>query len=113
MPPPPPLNPATRQPLTADDLAPIFPMALIEQEVGSDSGWWWAGWGGAGQRCCMHGVWKAQGWPGRHTLARRITRCPPTHTASPQVSLERYIDIPAEVREVYKLWRCVRAAAWS
>lgn len=33
VPPPPPLNPATRQPLTADDLAPIFPKGLIEQEV--------------------------------------------------------------------------------
>lgn len=53
MPPPPPLNPKTRQPITVDDLAPIFPLSLIEQEV----------------------------------------------------SLERYIDIPEEVREVYKLWR--------
>lgn len=53
VPPPPPLNPATRQPLTADDLAPIFPKGLIEQEV----------------------------------------------------SLERYIDIPQEILDVYKLWR--------
>ncbi|KAL4420718.1 hypothetical protein ABPG75_010374 [Micractinium tetrahymenae] len=52
-PPPPPLNPKTLQPLTADDLAPIFPMGLIEQEV----------------------------------------------------SLERYIEIPQEIRDVYKLWR--------
>ena len=29
----PPLHPATRQPLGADDLAPLFPMALIGQEV--------------------------------------------------------------------------------
>lgn len=29
----PPLHPATRQPVTPDDLAPLFPMALIEQEV--------------------------------------------------------------------------------
>ena len=43
----------TRQPLTADDLAPIFPMSLIQQEV----------------------------------------------------SLQKYIDIPEEVRNVYKLWR--------
>ncbi|GAB4820355.1 hypothetical protein N2152v2_007401 [Parachlorella kessleri] len=50
---PPPLNPKTMQPVTVDDLVPIFPMGLIEQEV----------------------------------------------------SLERYIDIPDEVREVYKLWR--------
>jgi tryptophan synthase beta chain len=27
------LHPATRQPVTPDDLAPLFPMALIEQEV--------------------------------------------------------------------------------
>lgn len=32
-PPPPPLHPGTRQPLGPDDLAPLFPMALIEQEV--------------------------------------------------------------------------------
>ncbi|MHB1504238.1 MAG: TrpB-like pyridoxal phosphate-dependent enzyme [Acidimicrobiales bacterium] len=29
----PPLHPATHQPVTPDDLAPLFPMALIEQEV--------------------------------------------------------------------------------
>lgn len=49
----PPLNPKTLQPVTADDLAAIFPMALIEQEV----------------------------------------------------SQERYIDIPEEVQDVYKIWR--------
>lgn len=49
VPPPPPLNPATRQPLTADDLAPIFPKGLIEQEVGATRR------GGAGRQC---------GWPG-------------------------------------------------
>jgi tryptophan synthase beta chain len=32
-PPNPPLHPATQQPLGPEDLAPIFPMALIEQEV--------------------------------------------------------------------------------
>ena len=52
-PPPPPLHPGTHQPIGPEDLAPLFPMALIEQEVSS----------------------------------------------------ERYIDIPEEVREVYKLWR--------
>jgi tryptophan synthase beta chain len=36
--PPPPLNPATGQPAGPEDLAPIFPMALIEQEV-SDKRW--------------------------------------------------------------------------
>ena len=30
---PPPLNPATGQPVGPDDLAPIFPMNLIEQEM--------------------------------------------------------------------------------
>src|SRR5688500_16733579 len=32
-PPPPPLHPGTRQPVGPGDLAPLFPMALIEQEV--------------------------------------------------------------------------------
>ena len=32
-PPPPVLHPGTRQPVGPDDLAPLFPMALIEQEV--------------------------------------------------------------------------------
>ncbi len=32
-PPPPPLHPGTLQPIGPDDLAPLFPMALIEQEV--------------------------------------------------------------------------------
>jgi tryptophan synthase beta chain len=32
-PPPPVLHPGTHQPVTPDDLAPIFPMAVIEQEV--------------------------------------------------------------------------------
>ncbi len=50
---PPTLHPGTKQPLGPDDLAPLFPMELIMQEV----------------------------------------------------SQERYIDIPEEVREIYKLWR--------
>jgi tryptophan synthase beta chain len=29
----PPLHPGTRQPVGPDDLAPLFPMALIEQEM--------------------------------------------------------------------------------
>ncbi|MCX8110618.1 MAG: hypothetical protein N3D15_05165, partial [Syntrophorhabdaceae bacterium] len=33
---PPPLNPATGQPITPDMLAPIFPMNLIEQEVSQE-----------------------------------------------------------------------------
>ena len=32
-PPPPPLHPGTGEPVGPDDLAPLFPMALIEQEV--------------------------------------------------------------------------------
>lgn len=50
---PPVLHPGTQQPVGPDDLAPLFPMALIMQEVSQD----------------------------------------------------RYIDIPEEVREIYKLWR--------
>src|SRR5215208_5683610 len=52
-PPPPPLSPATGEPAGPDDLAAIFPMGLIEQEV----------------------------------------------------SGEPEIEIPEEVRDVYKLWR--------
>ena len=37
-PPAPALNPRTQKPLGPEDLAPIFPMALIEQEV-SDKRW--------------------------------------------------------------------------
>jgi tryptophan synthase beta chain len=36
-PPPPPLHPGTHQPIGPDDLAPLFPMALIAQEVSSES----------------------------------------------------------------------------
>ncbi|MEA2703032.1 MAG: tryptophan synthase beta chain, partial [Actinomycetota bacterium] len=32
----PPLHPATRQPVGPDDLAPLFPMALIGQEVSTE-----------------------------------------------------------------------------
>jgi tryptophan synthase beta chain len=52
-PPPPPLHPGTGQPVGPDDLAPLFPMELIGQEVTGD----------------------------------------------------RYVDIPGEVIDVYKLWR--------
>ncbi|MCU0265264.1 MAG: TrpB-like pyridoxal phosphate-dependent enzyme [Actinomycetia bacterium] len=52
-PPPPPLHPGTLQPVGPDDLAPLFPMDLILQEV----------------------------------------------------SGERYVDIPDEVQDVYRLWR--------
>ncbi|MFL6081194.1 MAG: TrpB-like pyridoxal phosphate-dependent enzyme [Ornithinibacter sp.] len=36
-PPPPPLHPATHQPVGPEDLAPLFPMDLIRQEVTQDS----------------------------------------------------------------------------
>lgn len=53
LPPPPPLNPATKKPISPTDLTPIFPMGLIMQEVSTD----------------------------------------------------RWIEIPEEVQEIYKLWR--------
>ncbi|MEU5882298.1 TrpB-like pyridoxal phosphate-dependent enzyme [Spirillospora sp. NPDC047279] len=52
-PPPPPLHPGTREPVGPDDLAPLFPMDLIAQEVTTDP----------------------------------------------------FVEIPEEVREVYRLWR--------
>ncbi len=36
-PPPPPLHPGTREPIGPADLAPLFPMAIIEQEVSTES----------------------------------------------------------------------------
>ncbi len=35
-PPPPPLHPATKQPCGPEDLAPVFPMAVLEQEMSSE-----------------------------------------------------------------------------
>jgi tryptophan synthase beta chain len=61
---PPPLHPGTKQPVGPDDLAPLFPMALIEQEV----------------------------------------------------TMERYVEIPDQVQDVYKLWRpspLHRARRWE
>jgi tryptophan synthase beta chain len=52
-PPPPPLHPGTGQPIGPDDLAPIFPMEVIRQEVAT----------------------------------------------------ERWIEIPEEVRDIYRQWR--------
>jgi tryptophan synthase beta chain len=52
-PPPPALHPGTHEPAGPEDFAPLFPMALIEQEV----------------------------------------------------TTERYVDIPGEVLDVYKIWR--------
>ncbi len=49
----PPLHPGTREPIGPEDLAPLFPMGLIQQEV----------------------------------------------------SQERWVDIPEEVRDIYKMWR--------
>ncbi len=50
---PPPLHPATKEPIKPEDLAPLFPLELIKQEM----------------------------------------------------SQERYIEIPDEVRDIYRLWR--------
>jgi tryptophan synthase beta chain len=64
VPPPPPLHPGTHQLATPADLAPLFPMGLIEQEM----------------------------------------------------SAERTIEIPEEVRDIYRLWRptpLLRAARWE
>jgi tryptophan synthase beta chain len=61
---PPALHPGTGQPLGPGDLAPLFPMALIMQEV----------------------------------------------------SQERYIEIPDEVQDVYRIWRptpLIRAYEWE
>ncbi len=61
---PPPLHPGTKLPVGPEDLAPLFPMALIEQEV----------------------------------------------------TTERYVEIPDEVQDVYKLWRpspLHRARRWE
>ncbi|ROS42556.1 TrpB-like pyridoxal phosphate-dependent enzyme [Amycolatopsis thermoflava] len=52
-PPPPPLHPGTREPVGPEDLAPLFPQAIIAQEVTQD----------------------------------------------------RFVDIPGEVLDVYRLWR--------
>ena len=52
-PPAPPLNPATMQPAGPEDLLPIFPPSIIEQEV----------------------------------------------------SAERYIEIPEEIHQIYRIWR--------
>jgi len=35
-PPPPPLHPGTREVATAEDLAPLFPKALMEQEMSAE-----------------------------------------------------------------------------
>ncbi len=61
---PPVIHPGTHQPIGPDDLAPLFPMGLIAQEV----------------------------------------------------SQERYIEIPDEILEIYKLWRpspLIRARNWE
>ena len=61
---PPVLHPGTKQPIGPEDLAPLFPMALIQQEV----------------------------------------------------STERFVEIPDEVRDVYTLWRptpLYRAHRWE
>lgn len=100
-PPPPPLHPKTLQPITAEDLAPLFPQGLIAQEVSTE-------------RCEQNGVpasgddARAAAWT--HARPRRKQRS----FARPARCMQRaaipshpvrYIDIPPEVLEVYKLWR--------
>lgn len=99
VPPPPPLNPVTRQPLTADDLAPIFPKGLIEQEVSLK----------AQAQPDRHGGHSGD-TDGGHSWSReaqhvRAVLPPRLPGRLLQVSLERYIDIPQEILDVYKLWR--------
>ncbi len=92
-PPPPPLNPKTLQPLTADDLAPIFPMGAL--------------------RCGASVVMRQCRLRGGPVLWLRPTRgrtlpSPTAGLIEQEVSLQRYIDIPQEIRDVYKLWRWVQ-----
>ena len=70
---PPPLNPATGQPITPDMLAPVFPMNLIEQEVST------------------------QRWidiPEKVLEKYLIWRPTPLHRAS---ALEKFLDTPARI----------------
>lgn len=72
-PPTPPLHPGTGQPLGPDDLAPLFPMACIQQEVSSER-------------------WMEIPEPVRD--AYRIWRPTPLHRAR---ELEQYLDTPARI----------------
>ena len=76
--PPPPLHPATMQPIGPDDLAPLFPMALIAQEVAADE------------------------WvdiPGPVLDVYRLYRPTPLHRAR---RLERHLGTPARIYYKYE-----------
>ena len=77
-PPPPVLHPGTHQPVGPDDLAPLFPMALILQEVSGDS------------RIDI---------PGEIIDVYRLWRPTPLHRA---VNLEKALDTPARIYYKYE-----------
>lgn len=70
---PPPLNPATKQPIAPDDLARIFPMSLIQQEASPE---------------------REIDIPGEVIDAYRLYRPTPLHRA---YRLEKAIDTPAKI----------------
>jgi len=75
---PPPLHPATRKPLSPDDLAPIFPMALIEQEMSME---------------------KEVSIPGEVVDIYRLWRPSPLYRAR---RLEKALDTPAHIYYKYE-----------
>lgn len=77
-PPPPVLHPGTHQPVGPDDLAPLFPMALILQEVSGDS---------------------HIDIPGEIIDVYRLWRPTPLHRA---VNLEKALDTPARIYYKYE-----------
>lgn len=77
-PPPPVLHPGTHQPIGPDDLAPLFPMALILQEVSGDS------------RIDI---------PGEIIDVYRLWRPTPLHRA---INLEKALDTPARIYYKYE-----------
>ena len=77
-PPPPVLHPGTHQPVGPDDLAPLFPMALILQEVSGDS------------RIEI---------PGEVIDVYRLWRPTPLHRA---INLEKALDTPARIYYKYE-----------
>ncbi len=77
-PPPPVLHPGTHQPVGPDDLAPLFPMALILQEVSGDS------------RIDI---------PGEVIDIYRLWRPTPLHRA---INLEKALDTPARIYYKYE-----------
>ena len=72
-PPPPVLHPGTQQPIGPEDLAPLFPMAVIGQEVSPSASSrsrrrCWRSTGCGGRRRCTGRT----GWSGRWTCPRRV-----------------------------------------